>query len=93
MFCFSWCVISDALSTLIGCTVAVGAKLTVFVFCCSMSYCVVVVVVAAAAAAPVMFECFKVLAEEHANAEGLSGVGGDINVYSAAAEVRGCVVG
>jgi hypothetical protein len=77
---------SDALSTLIGCTVAVGAKLTDFVFCCSMLYSVV------AAAAPVLLECFKVLAEEHANAEGLSGVGGDINVYSAAAEVRGCIV-
>ena len=86
MFCFSWCVISDALSTLIGCTVAVGAKLTDFVFCCSMPYCVVVV------AAPVLFECFKVLTEEQANAEGLSGVGGDINVCDTAAEVRGCVV-
>ena len=84
MICFSWCVMSDALGTLIGCTVAVGAKLTDFVFCCSMPYCVVVV-----AAAAVLLECFKVLAEEHANAEGFSGVGGDINVYSAAAEVRG----
>ena len=86
MFCFSWCDMSDALSTLIGCTVAVGAKVTDFVFCCSMPYCVVVVV------APVVLECFKVLAEEHANAEGLSGVGGEINVYAAAAEVRGCIV-
>ena len=92
MFCFSWCVISDALSTLIGCTVAVGAKVTDFVFCCSMPYCVVVVVVVVVAAAAVVFECFKVLAEEQAKAEGLSGVGGDINVYAAAAEVRGCFV-
>ena len=75
------------MSTLIGCTVAVGAKLTDFVFCCSMLYCVVVVVAAA-----VVLECFKVLAEEHANAEGLSGVGGDINVCDAAAEVCGCIV-
>lgn len=56
MICFSWCVISDALSTLIGCTVAVGAKLTDFGFCCSMSCCIVVVV------AFVVLECFKVLA-------------------------------
>jgi len=58
-----------------------------------LSFHPVVVVVVVVVAAAVVFECFKVLAEEHANAEGLSGVGGDIKVYAAAAEVRGFFVG
>jgi len=61
MICFSWFVMSDALGILIGCTVAVDAKLTDLFFCCSW-WCVVVGGDCGTPA--VVFACFNVLATE-----------------------------